>query len=158
MFFKSFLKAFFIFVFVTVLVFTEVVYKANAQQVNDLSFYEGNGCTQGLVFSYNSYVSANDNCKKRGACKGDNDEARSLFIPKTAKPGSQIEVYDDPGGSTQDDYAVIRLINPQRFGENGLCVSSFQERLDNKTDGATLEYHANNGLDGKVSRVVVRPN
>jgi hypothetical protein len=52
---------------------------------DDLIFYEGNGCDQDIVFAYDSRRAANDNCKKRGPCKGDNDEARSVRILKSVK-------------------------------------------------------------------------
>jgi hypothetical protein len=130
---------------------------AHTQQPDDLIFYEGNGCTQDIVFAYNSYVKANDNCKKSGRCKGDNDEARSLRILRSAKRGTQVRVYDSPDGRTDDDYAIINILNPRRFAENGLCIRSFQEELENTAGGATLTYVPKNGLDGKISRVKVIP-
>ena len=45
---------------VTVFLSVVSVQKVNAQQVADLIFYEGNGCTQDIVFTYNSYQAAND--------------------------------------------------------------------------------------------------
>lgn len=130
---------------------------AYAQQENDLIFYEGNGCSQDIVFTYNSYVKADDNCKKRGPCKGDNDEARSLRILTSAKQGTQVRVYDSPDGKTDDDYAIINILNPSRFEENGLCLRSFQEERNDTARGVTVTYVPKNGLDGKVSRVKVIP-
>jgi hypothetical protein len=130
---------------------------AYAQQPDDLIFYEGNGCSQDIVFTYNSFVRADDNCKKRGPCKGDNDEARSLRVLTSAKRGTQVRVYDSPDGRTDDDYAIINILDPARFEENGLCLRSFQEERNDTGRGITLTYVPKNGLDGKVSRVKVIP-
>jgi hypothetical protein len=144
---------------VTIAAVVALAHPPHAQEirVNDLIFYEGNGCSQDIVFTYNSYVQAKDNCKKHGACKGDNDEARSLRILKSAKRGTQIRLFDDPNGKTDDDYAIINILNPRRFEENGRCVRTFEEELDNAREGITLDYIRKNGLDGKVSRVQVIP-
>ena len=130
---------------------------ARAQNPDDLIFYEGNGCTQDIVFTYNSHVDADDNCKKRGACKGDNDEARSVKIAKTVKPGARIEVFDDPGGSTEDDRTVIIIVNEAFLEPEGYCLHTFETSFDNpnSNSGIRVEYHPKNGLDGKISRVRV---
>ena len=156
---KSFPKVFVTFL---VIAFTSVVLvqKVNAQQVDDLIFYEGNGCTQDIVFTYNSYKAANDNCKKSGPCKGDNDEARSLRIAKRVNPRARIVVYDSPGGDTTDDYTVIDIIDRKFMQPEGYCLRTFENDFSNPNlnSGIQVDYIKKNGLDGKVSRVRVIPN
>jgi hypothetical protein len=110
-----------------------------------------------IVFTYNSHVDADDNCKKRGACKGDNDEARSVKIAKTVKPGAQIVVFDDPGGSQEDDSTVITIVDRDFLEPEGYCLRTFENSFDNpnSNSGIKVEYHRKNGLDGKISRVRV---
>ncbi len=143
----------------TVFLSIVLVQKANTQQVADLIFYEGNGCTQDIVFTYNSYIAANDNCKKRGSCKGDNDEARSLRIAKSVNPNARIVVYDSPGGDTTDDYTVIDIINRRFMQPEGYCLRTFENNFSNPNlnSGIQVDYIRKNGLDGKVSRVQVIP-
>ncbi|RUS96561.1 hypothetical protein DSM106972_087480 [Dulcicalothrix desertica PCC 7102] len=144
---------------ILVIILTVTASKVQAQQVDDLVFYEGNGCTQGIVFAYNSYKAADDNCKKRSACKGDNDEARSLRIGKSVKQGAKIVVFDNPGGSTQDDYTTIDIINRSFIQPEGYCLRSFEQTFDNPNanSGIRVDHFHQNGLDGKVSRVKVIP-
>lgn len=133
--------------------------KVQAQQADNLVFYEGNGCSQGIVFAYNSYRAADDNCKKRGPCKGDNDEARSLRIGKSVKQGAKIVVFDNPGGSIQDDYTTIDVINRSFIQPEGYCLRSFEQTFDNPgaNSGIRVDHFHQNGLDGKISRVKVIP-
>lgn len=146
--------------FVTAFLSIVLVQKVNAQQVADLIFYEGNGCTQDIVFTYNSYKAANDNCKKSGSCKGDNDEARSLRIAKSVNPNARIAVYDSPNGDTTDDYTVIDIVNRQFMQPEGYCLRTFENNFSNPNlnSGIQVDYIRKNGLDGKVSRVQVIPN
>ena len=131
-----------------------------AQPLDDLIFYEGNGCTQDVVFTYNSRIASDDNCKQRGTrCRGDNDEARSLRIGKTASANTRITVFDSPSGSQDDDYTVIEVVNPNFMEDQGYCLRSFEQNFDtpNANQGIFVDYFRHNGLDGKVSRVRVEP-
>ncbi|MDJ0619489.1 MAG: hypothetical protein QNJ63_22555 [Calothrix sp. MO_192.B10] len=121
---------------------------------NDLTFYEENGCTQDIVYTYSSSQSADDNCKEEGPCKGDNDEARSLKIASGAEVGATIQVFDDPSAKTDDDYSTITI--KSAVPSEGICVSTFE---DSRTyDSAVqVDYTEKNGLDGKVSHVTVSP-
>ncbi|KAB8315119.1 hypothetical protein SD81_034650 [Tolypothrix campylonemoides VB511288] len=66
--FNALLKNFFSFLVIllaSVSLLTAVPSVALAQGLNeigDLVFYEGNNCTQDIVFTYNSEKAANDNC------------------------------------------------------------------------------------------------
>lgn len=156
---KKFFKVFIIFLvmaFTSTLLFQGV----NAQQTDDLVFYEGNGCTQKKIFTYNSYKASNDNCKKSGSCKGNNDEARSLRIGKRVNPRATIVVYDSPSGDTTDDYTVINIVNRKFMQPEGYCLRTFENNFSNPSlnSGIQVDYFQDNGLDGKVSRVQVIPN
>ena len=123
-------------------------------EVGDLVFYEGNDCTQDIVFTYNSEVAADENCKKSGtACYGDNDEARSLLITGFAKPRTRIKVFDSPSAATDDDYTVIGIRDD--LPAEGSCVDTFEQ--SKVTPGFRESYVRKNGLDGKVSHVTIRP-
>ncbi|HLO86438.1 MAG TPA: hypothetical protein VK203_15770 [Nostocaceae cyanobacterium] len=124
------------------------------REVGDLVFYEGNGCTQDIVFTYNSEVAANDNCQTSGtACYGDNDEARSLLITGFAKPATRIKVYDSPSADTTDDYAVIDILPD--LPPEGSCVSTFEQSTIRP--GFRMSYVRKDGLDGKISHVTIQP-
>lgn len=120
----------------------------------DLVFYEGNRCSQDIVFTYDSEASADDNCQKKGnPCHGDNDEARSLLILGIAKPGTRIRVYDSPGADLTDDYAIIDILS--NLPAEGVCVSTFEQSVAGS--GYRMSYVRKNGLDGKISHVRVQP-
>jgi hypothetical protein len=125
----------------------------SVREAGDLVFYEGNSCTQDIVFTYDSEKSADDNCKNSGACDGDNDEARSLLIVGIAKPGTRIRVYDSPSASLTDDYAIIDILSD--LPPEGACVDTFEQSVTNP--GYRMSYVRKNGLDGKISHVTVRP-
>lgn len=158
MIFKNFRKVLLILLSVAVSI-TVILNKVYAQEVDDLVFYEGNGCSQDIVFAYNSYREANDNCKKSGACKGDNDEARSLRIGKFVKQGAKIIVFDNPDGKTDDDYTRIDIVDRSFIQPEGYCLSTFEQSFSNPftNSGIQVDYFRKNGLDGKVSRVRVIP-
>ena len=130
-----------------------------AQGGDDLILFEGNGCSQDIVFTYNSRGGRDDNCKSRGPCKGDNDEARSLRILKSAAPGTRIIVFDSPGGKQDDDFTIIDILRPDFMEDQGYCLRSFEQNFDtpNENQGIIVDYVRKNGLDGKISRVRVTP-
>jgi hypothetical protein len=127
--------------------------------LDDLIFYEGNGCTQDIVFTYDSRNPSDDNCKKGGACKGDNDEARSLRILKSAATNTRIVVFDNPDGHQDDDFTVIDILSPEFMEDQGYCLRSFEQNFDTpqENQGIIVDYIRKNGLDGKISRVRVIP-
>lgn len=155
---KNFSSVLFV-LFITAFLSIVLIQKTNAQQVPDLIFYEGNRCSQDIVFTYNSYIAANDNCKKSGSCKGDNDEARSPRITKSVNPNARIVVYDSPSGDTTDDYTVIDVVNRQFMQPEGYCLRTFENTFSNPNlnSGIQVDYISKNGLDGKISRVQVIP-
>lgn len=119
---------------------------------NDIRFYARNGCAGPVIFRYPTNVVASDNCKaSRNRCSGQNDEARSVWVPNSG-PWSLI-VYDSPDGRTDDDYAEIRS-PPVPHPSGGVCVATFEVRA-NSPMARMVTFHRNNGLDGKVSRVAV---
>ncbi|MBI0434368.1 hypothetical protein [Roseomonas sp. KE0001] len=131
-----------------------------AKALDDLIFYEGNGCTQDIVFTYDSRVARNDNCKRSGPCDGDNDEARSLRILKSAAMNTRIVVFDSPDARQDDDFTVIDILRPDFMEDQGYCLRSFEQNFDTprENQGILVDYVRKNGLDGKISRVRVIPN
>ena len=112
-----------------------------------LSFYEGNNASQNKVCDLNA-VSQRVNFKNDNlGC--DNDEARSLVLTNVPA-GLTIEVYDDPGCGTGDDYTRITTkSNIARY-----VVGSFESSRDDAS--VEVRHFRDNGLDGKVSCVRVR--
>lgn len=80
----------------------------------------------------------------------ENDEARSLKLRGIAK-GTRISVYDSPAASTQDDYAVIDIKRDIGLNES-VVVDTFEKSYESAD--LKVVYVRNNGLDGKVSRVI----
>jgi len=80
----------------------------------------------------------------------ENDEVRSMKLRGIAK-GTRISLYDSQSGATNDDYAIIDIKRDIGFDE-AVTVGSFEKSYEN-SDVKVL-YSRNNGLDGKVSRIV----
>jgi len=80
----------------------------------------------------------------------ENDEIRSLKLRGIAK-GTRISLYDSQSGGTNDDYTIIDIKRDIGFNE-AVVVGSFEQSYEN-SDVKVL-YNRNNGLDGKVSRIV----
>ncbi len=125
-----------------------------------IKFWEGNGCDQDNLGS----VKVGD-CEGEGHCVtwGDtkswnlketddwipNDEARSCTL-KDVPAGTVITLYDSPDGDKDDDWTQITV---NQRTTNDVCVPSFED--DFSDEWYTQNYHKNNGLQGKVSRIKV---
>lgn len=116
-----------------------------------VDLYEGNGASQNVVCSlvvgaqgFFSYDFPDlDEC--------DNDEARSLILHDV--PGGRvIRLYDSPSGATDDDWVQIRVLQPVTSYTIPTFENSFEDAF------VRVTYHPDNGLDGKVSRLVVSGN
>ena len=113
-------------------------------------FYEGNDATQDIVCGVPGRVSIEANIRN-GDFKGcENDEARSARIIGLPA-GTQITVYDSPSGSKSDDYTTITLTSDVRDA----TISSFE--VNEISGGYTSIHHHYNGLDGKISRIEIKP-
>lgn len=114
-----------------------------------VSLYEGNRGTQDHVCVVSTGV--DDGVDFTGSSDFrfcDNDEARSLRLFEVPA-GRVIRLFDDPGGSTQDDWVEIAV---KRAVDEKL-IETFERSFED--DDVRVEYHRNNGLDGKVSRLQV---
>ncbi|MEB0039164.1 MULTISPECIES: hypothetical protein [unclassified Pseudomonas] len=81
----------------------------------------------------------------------ENDEARSLSLSGMAK-GTRITVSDSKDGNQNDDYTVINLKRDIGINER-VVIPTFDADYNNNT--YYVVNYRNNGLDGKVSRIVV---
>ena len=87
-----------------------------------------------------------------GGCQ--NDEARSAVI-NSANAGTIISFYDSPERATNDDYVVITVLEDIVY-PNTVLIPSFE--LSGSPDPrVSMTFYSNNGLDGKVSNMEVRP-
>ncbi|MCY0990374.1 hypothetical protein OV203_24755 [Nannocystis sp. ILAH1] len=102
-------------------------------------FYEGNNATQNIVQTVED-TPGQDFRPIR------NDEIRSLKL-YGARAGAVIQLYDDPNGSTSDDFTIIHVkrIVPE------YVVGTFERSYEDDT--VIVNFIRNNGLDGKVSRI-----
>lgn len=103
-------------------------------------FYEGNGCSQEIVQTIEG-----ENFDGRAYR---NDEARSVKLVQVPR-GTVIKVYDSPDGKEDDDFAIIE-VKKKTFE---YCIRSFEESI--YSDNIEMVYNKKNGLDGKISRIVV---
>ena len=116
-----------------------------------VDLYEGNGATQDVVCSlvvgdegFFSYTFPDlDEC--------DNDEARSIVL-HDIPAGRVIRLYDSPSGSTDDDWVRIRVLQPV----TEYVIPTFEQSFEDASVHVT--YYPDNGLDGKVSRLVTSGN
>jgi hypothetical protein len=82
-----------------------------------------------------------------GGCE--NDEADSLSFSGLPK-GTRIKVYDNPGGSGEDDYAIIDIKRDISIDEH-FVLPHFEENFNYSHFQSV--YVRNNNLNGKVSRI-----
>lgn len=151
----------------TGLLFLALTLGAAPALADDVVFYEGNNCTQGTVFSYDSRRDWDENCKRAGRCKGDNDEARSVRLQAGIGRPLRISVFDSPAALRNDDFTIIEVRRPDLITPNGLCVGTF-ERAGSIDDRGSFRIGPNppappvvtiyfsgqaRGLDGKISHV-----
>ena len=132
---------------------TTIAMLAAPQASADVLFYAQNGCRGPVAFRYPANSSLKESCKSdRAVCRGKNDEARSMKVTGTSRP-SEVRLYDSPGGGSDDDYSVIQF---RKFapGYTDLCADTF-ERSGLLSNQGQIIYHRKNGLDGKVSYVVI---
>jgi phosphatidylserine/phosphatidylglycerophosphate/cardiolipin synthase-like enzyme len=111
-----------------------------------MDLYEGNEASQNLVCSKRIAAATTINLTSDSRCN--NDEARSLMLYDWPA-GRVIVLYNDPGGSKGDDWTVI--VPKRNLRE--LKIGSFERSFEN-ADVRVCRY-ANNGLDGKVSRIAI---
>ena len=116
------------------------------QPRGSITFMEGNDCTQSVVAqlppTWGQVVEADS---PSGFV---NDEARSVLLQDV--PGDTlIRVFDSRDGDMSDDWAGIMISDDV----SALCIRSFEDAYIGAA--VTVEYHAVNGLDGKVSRVEI---
>lgn len=111
-------------------------------------FYRGNYSTGGLIGEVGGCNSINYNLTNH---PWPNDEIRSIRI-KEAVAGQVIKVYDDSGANTNDDWTEIVILQ-DIFAANEQDIGTFEGSYSNAFVQVT--YHENNGLDGKVSRIII---
>ncbi|WNG50681.1 hypothetical protein F0U60_46080 [Archangium minus] len=114
-----------------------------------IAFYEGNGGTQTLLGTISDEPGQAYNLTRSNPTGIPNDEARSLVL-YNVRAGAEIRVYDSSSGATDDDYAIITV---KAAGLNGYVVQTFQQSYEDAS--VRVSYIRDNGLDGKVSRIVV---
>lgn len=104
-----------------------------------IAFYEGNNATQNIVQTVEDAPGQDFKPVK-------NDEIRSAKL-YNVRPGCEIRVYDDPNGSTSDDWCIINVkrVSPEYI------VGSFERTYEDEY--VRVSFIRNNGLDGKVSRI-----
>jgi len=138
-----------------------LLFSPSAFAANDIIFYEGNNCTQDVVFRYDSAFSYDENCTRPGnRCYRENDEARSVRIYRSVRLPLQIAVFDSPTGATNDDYTNI-FVSRIAFAGSSYCIRTFEQSRGGSLDPTAplpwlkMFYKRKNGLDGKVSRVKI---
>jgi hypothetical protein len=116
---------------------------AHAATPGHIVLYEGNGGSQDIVRTY-TYTDTGLATKVRP-----NDEARSLKL-LNVRAGAVITVYDDKKGSTRDDFCVIRVKKTSPEYTVGTFERSYEDEY------VTVSFGRKNGLDGKVSFIVIK--
>ena len=124
-------------------------------QAGDILMYARNNCSGPVAFRYPAGRGIKESCKSdRAVCRNKNDEARSMKVTGSSRP-YEIRLYDGPSGGTDDDYSIIQF---RKFkpGYRDYCVTTF-ERTGLLAEQGQITYKRKNGLDGKVSYVVIYP-
>ncbi len=114
-----------------------------------ISLYEGNGSTQDHVcvvqIARNTRINFSSTPNER---KCDNDEARSVTL-FDVPAGRVLRFFDHPDGNREDDWTEVIV----KRNVSEVDIPSFEQSFEN--DDIRVIYHRNNGLDGKVSRLVI---
>lgn len=112
-----------------------------------IAFYEGDNLTQNKVCELRFAIPMDINFKNSAEC--DNDEARSAIL-RNVPANVRIRLYDDPDGSKKDDWLDVSVLQPMAE----LRLATFEADVDQATH--RVQFHRNNGLQGKVSRLEIR--
>jgi len=132
---------------------------AAALSQGGLYFYEGNGADRDrdttCVLPGNQHRDGNgmeyDLSLPSNGCE--NDEIRSMEL-EGISAGTRIELYDNRQGGRQDDFTLIDVKQSVPMGER-VRIDSLEGSSENFWY-RKLAFR-NNGLDGKISRIRVRP-
>ena len=108
--------------------------------------YEGNNASQDVVCILNTRANQSLNFQNHQEC--DNDEARSMVL-NAVPAGTTIALFDSPSGNLQDDWVEVIVKRDIHRKEIGTFERSFED------SDVRVNFHRNNGLDGKVSRLEV---
>lgn len=117
--------------------------KANCSVVE---LYKGNAATQELVCSEHVRESHSRDFNAQEQCA--NDAARSYVLHSVPK-GRVIRFFDRPSGKLDDDW--IEVIAKRDILEKR--ISTFEDSFEDAD--VKVQYHRDNGLDGKVSRIEI---
>ena len=79
----------------------------------------------------------------------ENDEASSMRI-QNIRPGAIVRVFDNSQGRTDDDWAQLLVMR----STSTWCIGTFESGIPG-LGALRMQYHRDNGLNGKVSRVEV---
>jgi hypothetical protein len=132
----------------------------------DIVFMVGYHCTDPPGFlhhvppaPFDSEVEVAADCTYSQYC--DNDQYRSVWIAPGVRYGTQIKVWDNSGGRTNDDWAEITIgkVVPNaygaHYGQAGMCISSFEQNRDGRD--YHIVYHRRDNLDHRISRIEITP-
>lgn len=111
-----------------------------------ISFFEGNDGKEDRVCNFAVDKSRRVRFKKTRGCK--NDEARSVVLTNL-KVGTKLSVYDHPECGTGDDWTSISI----RQDIVQMTVNSFERSYSNNS--VEVDYNNKNGLNGKVSCIII---
>lgn len=119
-------------------------------QAGSIDFYEGPNGTQTKHCTLADAPNQDFNLKKKGhPCP--NDEIKSLVL-NNVRPGAVITLYDDPKGDcNKDDCVEITVKRPIVQ----LTIGNLQQTVTN-SDDIVMNYHGDNGLNGRVSHITIR--
>lgn len=122
-------------------------------------FYEGLNCSQQVKGLFEVGSSTDDYAEEctgysgNGTC--DNDEIQSVLIQPGVLKGKDFRVYDDQNGTLGDDYTSVYR-GWQTFNAP-FCINGFEHDTSSREAdaGITVNYHPDNGLNGKISFIKV---
>lgn len=117
---------------------------SNAKPLAFVELFEGEKCTQNRVCSLPVNYGTKINFKNTSQCQ--NDEAKSMRLHRVPE-GTVIYIFDDPNGSTKDDWIKIEVKKEKAF----LDINSFEQTFHNENLDVT--YFKKNKLNGKVSSI-----
>ena len=121
-----------------------------------VELYEGNGASQDHVGTTHDRRVQKINFKgnRRIEKLFVNDEARSMVL-RYPRVGTRITLFDSPSAKRNDDYTVIVV----KKTAPKIVIHSFEDEdlRDDTKELISLEYHKDNGLDGKVSHMEISP-
>ena len=134
----------------------KIAESSNPNDPDDIVFYSDYYCTEGIAGVFQSNDTTYVSCQDSGRCE--NDAIKSVLLYPGVERYKAMRLYDDPDGKLSDDYTSI--YRGSQTIEEPFCIRGLEHDTSDReaAQGITVNYHEDNGLNGKVSYIKIVPS